>query len=146
MLRDENVLAELQDSYREVPKPARIRGSDELSPEESAATVRSLQKWTTQKRLEECATLCGRLPEIEMTLVKSSTAAAISLARKKAVAHYDLRREGGDWRVWRIGDVGLTYGQLVGYIEESTSAIHSLYRLVLRCNHDFASTRGVAER
>jgi hypothetical protein len=145
MLRENSVLEELQASYRVTSQPARIYTDHELSAEARATSVKSIQDLLVRKSLEECAMLCNRLPEIETKLVKSAISEAIGKARKKAVAHYDLRREGADWKVWRISDVNLTYGQLIEYVEACTWAIDTLARLVRRRAHDFKGTSSVAE-
>jgi hypothetical protein len=85
------------------------------------------------------------IKEIRLTVLKTETAAAIRTARNKGIAHYEVIRDGEDWRMWRISDVQLTYSQLAAYVELCTQAIHMLSALVCQSSHNFDRTRHDAE-
>jgi hypothetical protein len=55
----------------------------------------------------------------------------------ESVAHYDVVRDGFDWKLWRVDGTGLTYGQVDEFVDACTGAIHTLALLVQRTHHAF---------
>ncbi len=54
-------------------------------------------------------------------------AAKIRAERHKGVAHHEVIGDGGDWRVWWIGESRLTFPELDAYVQSCTEAIVMLY-------------------
>lgn len=70
-------------------------------------------------------------------MISGGVGALLWTARSKSVAHYDVVRDGADWKLWRVDGTGLTYGQVDEYVDACTNAIHTLTLLVQRAHHDF---------
>lgn len=83
---------------------------------------------------------------IRDNLLSSDLARTLRTVRDKGVAHYELVREGDDWRLWRIEGTGLTYGQLDQFIDCCTEAIDRLAHLALRQSHAWDLEAKHAER
>jgi len=145
-LRDPKLLQELEAEYRVVPPLAvQLHNEKDLDPATIAAIRDSIQRDELRRNLEQLASLPTTLNEIENALLVSDTAKALSLVRNKAVAHYDVVRDGSDWRMWRIDGVGLTYGQVDAYVEAATSAIDNLSHFVRHSAFDFEGSREIGE-
>lgn len=146
-LRDPKIMSELEAQYRIVPaEPVRLYNEKDLDAETIAAIQKSLHDDELRRNLEQLAALPASLEEIERTLLLSEAAKTIWTARSKAVAHYDVVRDGADWKMWRIGSTGLTYGQLDSYVEAATSAIDKLSHFVRRAAFDFKGSIEIGQK
>ncbi len=143
-LRRADILEELKADYRNVI-PARIHGADSLSAEMTATVEEMLMESDLERDRIEFASLQARLPEVKRVL-RGSISRHLSTARNKAVAHYEIQRDGADWKMWRVGVTGLTYGQLDEYIDVCTAAIELLSVFVLRESHNFDDTIPINQR
>lgn len=145
ILRDPNVVKELETEYRVVP-PVRLYNEDDLDEETLAQVRKSIHDNELKRNLEQLAELPAFLDEIDRTLLQTDVSKAIRTARNKAVAHYDVIRDGSDWKMWRIGATGLTYGQLDEYVAATTSTIDKLCHFVRRTAFDFKGAEGIAHK
>lgn len=143
MLRDPVVLEELRKDYRvTIPGhwlsgrvPAEVRREFDQS-ESERQIVDNLHEF--EERVAEIKSVPGAILDTDI-------AELLRTARNKSVAHYDVVRDGADWRLWRIEGTELTYGKLDEYVDACTSAVDALLRLVKRSAHDFNGTRRVAQ-
>lgn len=143
-LRDSALLEELKNDYR-VVFPTRVYNEQEVGAELTSAAKRMIEESDLRFNLNEFASLYARLPEFEKVL-RGDTAELLVTARNKAVAHYDVVRDGADWKMWRVGGTGLTYGQLDAYIDECTSAIELLTVFALRQSRSYGDQIDVSQR
>jgi hypothetical protein len=144
-LRQETVLAELRAEYGVVLPPPRVYNEHELTPAMRAAVDETLYNSELARNLGEFDCLRAEVDAIERDVLRSDVARLLAQARNKAVAHYDVVRDGSDWRLWRIGDTRLTYGQLDEYVEAVTSAIDNLNLFVRRAAFDFGRMGEIAQ-
>jgi hypothetical protein len=146
LLRDSNVLKELEVEYRVIPPvPTRMINEDDLDPETAAQVRKSIYNDELRRNLKRLAALPATIKEMKKELLSSKVGRTIRTARNKAVAHYEVIRDGSDWKMWRIDGAGLTYGQLDAYVDEATSAIDKLSHFVLHSAFDFEGSRRIGE-
>jgi hypothetical protein len=143
-LRDPLVLEELKKDYL-VAIPTNVYNANELDPALTAVALEMVEAADLERNLTEFACLRARLPEATRVR-RGATARLLATARNKAVAHYDVVRDGADWRMWRVGPLGLTYGQLDVYIDQCTSVIELLLLFVLRHSRSFTEQGEVSQR
>lgn len=136
-LRDHAVIEELRAEYMIVPPAPPDREDEELDEATRAEVNRVICESELKRSLSDFDWLLGRLEWIDSEVLGSEVGNRIATARNKAIAHYDIEREGTDWRLWRIGGIGLTYGQLYAYINVCTEAIDTLNKLVRRASFAF---------
>jgi hypothetical protein len=82
------------------------------------------------------------LPQMVQPVLDSDIGRLIWKARSKSVAHYDVVRTGGDWKLWRVE--GITFGDLDRYFDGCTAGVEALARLVRGQAFQFPETRDVA--
>jgi hypothetical protein len=126
----------------------RIYNEEELTPEMRAAAAEILRDSDLRQNLEEFERLRGQLPMIQSEVLNAESAPALWKARSKAVVHYDLVRQGNDWRMWRIEDTdcALTYGQVDRYIDTCSKAIEFLSVLVRRAWRNLDDTKQIGQK
>lgn len=145
-LKDAAVFRALQESYRfQANILPRMLNEEELSPEVRESIASRIQQEVVKRRLAECDSIPPSLSEIEGSLLASTVGRRIWDARKKAIAHYDIKRDGTDWKLWQVRDVSVTYAELLDYIEACTRAISALARFVGRGVYDFKTASSTAE-
>jgi hypothetical protein len=144
-LRDAHLRDELYAQYTIVPPVARIY-EDELDEHTRAEVAQRLREDELRRNLADFDELYAHLSWIESAVLTDEVAGKLLKLRNKAVAHYDLVREEADWKLWRIGGTGLTYGQLDTYIAKCTEAVDSLNRLVRRASYIFDELPTVAQK
>jgi hypothetical protein len=142
ILRDSLVLDELRKDYR-VVLPSRWLRQD-VPADVRHAIDEELKAKQVLENLSVFEAHLAELPEIQRSVIESDVGSALRVARNKSVAHYDVVREGEDWKLWRVEGTGLTYGKLDEYVDACTLAVDRLMRLVKREAPDFESTRNVA--
>jgi hypothetical protein len=146
LLRDANVMHELEAAYRVIPPvPARMYNEDELEPETAAHVRQMIHDAELRRNLERLATLPATIKQMKKELLSSKVGKTIRTARNKAVAHYEVIRDGSDWKMWRIDGAGLTYGQLDSYVDQATSAIDNLSHFVLGAAFDYEGSQRIGE-
>ena len=146
LLEDPEVRALLKAEYEIVPPlPEQSLNEPDMTPELAEQIERAHQANGLKRNMAQFATLDSSVKEIRLTVLKTKTTAAIRTARNKGIAHYEVIRDGEDWRMWRISEVQLTYPQLAAYVEVCTQAIHMLSALVCQSSHNFDRTRHDAE-
>jgi len=147
-LRSEVLLEELRSEYRIVPPLTRTYNDDELTDNMREVVAEMWQRAELERNLNEFDSLCSKLTKIDAEVMKAEIRPRLWKARSKAIAHYDLVQDGGDWRMWRIGDgdTTLTYGEVDRYIDACTAAIETLYLLVRRAWFDMNETRRIAQK
>jgi len=142
-LRDPLVLDELRKDYR-IVLPSRW-----LSGRVPAEVRREFDDANNERQIiENLAEFDQRLADVTKipdSILDTDIGDLLRIARNKSVAHYDVVRDGADWRMWHIEGTGLTYGKLDEYVDACTSAVDGLLRLVKRTAHDFEGTRQVAQ-
>jgi AbiU2 len=142
MLQDPNLLDELQREYLDTERPLpRSYNDDGLSPEERTAYWKRTMRGVYQKEFDK---LHAKVTSIEANILKSEVYTLLKTARNKVIAHYDVVRDGADWKIWPVGDTGLTYGQVDEYVDACTVAVASLASFVTRTAMDYQGTRRVA--
>ncbi|MGH8327239.1 MAG: hypothetical protein ACRET2_10795, partial [Steroidobacteraceae bacterium] len=142
VLRDPLVLDELRKDYR-IVLPSRWL-SGRVPGEVRRAFDDSEEKRQVIENLAEFDRRLDHVTKIPGSTLDTDIGELLRTARNKSVAHYDVVRDGADWRMWRIEGTGLTYGKLDEYVDACTSAVDHLLHLVKRTAHDFEGTRQVA--
>jgi hypothetical protein len=137
------VLDELRKDYR-IVLPSHWLGGRDVSVNDRRAIDEELNETQILENLAEFDARRSKLPEIHDSVLNSNVGSALVIARNKSVAHYDIVRDGNDWKMWRIEGTGLTYGQLDEYVDACTSAVDTLLHFVGRTAFDFNGTREVA--
>jgi hypothetical protein len=135
-LRDGETLKELEQQYH-IVQP--IKGADE-------ATAAAVHEITLKENLEQFDSIPELLKTIDKELLTGQTADTITTVRNKSIAHYDVAHDGKDWKMWRIEDAGLTYGQLDEYINVCTRAVNTLSSVVLSASFYFADLPGISKQ
>jgi hypothetical protein len=104
-LRDPEVIAELRREY-EVVRPLESIGEDPIAPEMRAEIDR---QWEVTERRDQLATF-DRLLNSELVadaaLIRSAVGERLRQARSKGIAHYDVVRQGDDWKLWQVEGTG----------------------------------------
>jgi len=128
-LRDPEAIAELRREY-EIVRPLGHIGGDPMIDRQWEATERRDQLATFERLLNtELA--------VDAELIGSEVGRKLWQARSKGVAHYDVVREGNDWKLWQVEGTGLTWGQINDYVYTCTKAIDTLLLLVSQTGVDF---------
>jgi hypothetical protein len=144
LLRDPVVLDELRKDYRIVLPSQWLSGRD-VADEVRRVIDREMQETQVVENLEAFNQRVAKLTEVDAVL-NAEIGELLRTARNKSIAHYDVVRSSGDWKLWRIDEAGeLTYGQLDEYVDACTAAVDGLLLLVRRVAHDFDGTRHVAQ-
>jgi hypothetical protein len=144
-LRNEPVLQQLKAEYQVVPPPPRMFG-DELTPEQREAADQIVMDSELKRNLKEFDRLHAELEKISEELFNSEVGKKLLVARNKGVAHYDVVQVGEDWRMWRAGDTGLTYGEIDRYVSLCTKAVDTLNLFVRRASYMFEEAKKIADR
>jgi hypothetical protein len=144
-LRDESVLAELQKDYRAIV-PVQMYDSEKFDDRMRATVNQMYEDAELRRNLDEFAMLKAQLAVIDKAVLTGGVGALLWTARSRSVAHYDVVRNGSDWKLWRVEGTGLTYGQLDEYVDACTGAIHTLALLVQRTHNDFPEASAIGNQ
>lgn len=145
ILHNDAVLNELEKEYNVVDPRPRIYDEDHLNPVQGRALKTQFQHYERESAAKEFRTLRRRLEGQGEVAFRSGIGTRILTARNKAVAHYDIVRHGTDWRMWRLGDTALTYGDVDAYVDMCTSLVDMLNLLVRRESSDFKACKDIDE-
>jgi hypothetical protein len=143
-LRDPDVIAELRREY-EVTRPLGHVGGDTLTLDQRAQLDAQWEQRERREQLERFERFREQLADLANELTESEAGEKLWQARSKGVAHYDVVRSGGDWRLWHVDGTGLTWGQINTYVETCSEAIEVLMALVRQTSIDFDGTKEVAQ-
>jgi len=144
-LRDPEVIAELRREF-EVVRPLGNIGGDRITPEMRAEIDR---QWEVSERRKQVATF-DRLLNLELAtsaeLIGSEVGKRLWQARSKGVAHYDVVREGNDWKLWQVEGTGLTWGQVNDYVDTCTKIIDTLSLIVRQAAFDYEASKRISQK
>ena len=143
-LRDAGVIAELRAEY-ECVRPLGHIGGDAIPPELGAQMDAHWEELERREQLDRFERWRSQLPGIETDLIASEVGEKLEVARNKGVAHYDVVREGDDWKLWRVDGTGLTWGQINAYVDTCTKAIEILSALVCQTSFDFEDSKRILQ-
>lgn len=135
-LRNPDLRELLEADYR-VVTPTTMLGLETLDDAERAEYENVFAERELARELEEFQRLKMRAAGIRKLVIASDVAKRIRKARNKSIAHYDIEPHGDEFRVWHIGQVRLTYGELDAYVAACTECIDTLSLLVRRTSFDF---------
>jgi hypothetical protein len=138
------VLEAIKKDYSIVP-PVRHLG-DDLTPALLAEIDAHLRQEELKRNYREFDELHSKIVNIKRELFDASVTSQIRKARNKAVAHYDVRKVGPDWKTVTIGDAGLTFGDMDAYFEKCTEAVKVVTLFVHRKAMNFAASREIYEK
>jgi AbiU2 len=143
-LRDPGVIAELRAEYEIVTPLGRI-GGDPISPEMRAAIQ---EQWAESERRDQLVRFekfRGELAGLENGLKDSQVGQRLWTVRNRGIGHYDLVREGSDWKLWSVAGTGLRWGEVNTYVDTCSKAIGLLYALVCQTSFDFDESKRIAQ-
>jgi len=145
-LRNSKLLIELEKDYRVIPPlPSdNFEASQDLKERETIQHAHHDRE--LQRNLEIFSTLLPTLDQIERDVLETDIASAIRKARNKAIAHYEVVRDGNDFRMWRLESAGLTFDQLNKYVDSCTEVVNQLYGFVLHKGVAFEMTTEIARK
>jgi hypothetical protein len=138
------VLDAIRKDYEVVPP---VRHQDEgMSPELRAEVDAHMHQEGLERNRREFAALHANVIRIEDELFNTPVAKKVRNARNQAVAHYDVQLAGCNWKTMKVGDAGLTYGDMDAYIERCTAAVKTVTLFVQRRAMDFHASRTIYEK
>jgi AbiU2 len=143
-LRDQEAMAVLRAEY-EIVRPLTHLGGD-ITPEVQAEIDARWQETERGDQLAKFEQWRLELAAIGSQLFGTEVHTRLELARNKSVAHYDVVRQGSDWKLWRVDGTGLTWGQVNDYVDVCTKAIDTLSLLVLQTSFDFEESQQIAQK
>lgn len=141
ILKDPAITQELKKDYEQVIE-AHIFGEEKLSIEMRQAVREMHRQSELDRNLREFSKLKEQLAIFANSIFNGDIPGKLWKARSKAIANYDVVREGADWKLWRVDATGLTYGQVDEYIEECTKTIEYLSVFVRRSSWSFEDVTG----
>ena len=135
LIKSTGVLEDIRDTYRVVTAP---RSLNSLEPVLQAEVDAMLMKRQLEANRQEFEKLHKRLNEVEAPVFDTDIAKKIGKSRNKAIAHYDVRRAGEDWKTMTIGDADMNFGDVDAYLPSCAEAVQVETLFVLRMNIDYA--------
>lgn len=136
LLGDSDVCTLLEKDYH-VGIPTAIYGIEEYDEALQKELADAFAARELDRNLQEYRDLEAKVRQIPGKVLNTEGARRVSLARNKAVAHYDIVQDGQDCRIWTLGDAKLTYGQIDAFVNACTECIDTLSLFVRRAAFDF---------
>jgi hypothetical protein len=119
-----------------------INPSSDLDEKMRRTITEDLRRQDIEDNMKAFESQLADLPQMVQPVLDSDIGRLIWKARSKSVAHYDVVRTGGDWKLWRVE--GITFGDLDRYFDGCTAGVEALARLVRGQAFQFPETRDVA--
>jgi len=142
LLSDAAVVNELKKDC-EITIPIRWINTSSAVDEKTRRTItEDLRRQDIEDSVKAFEGQLADLPHIVQPVLDSDIGKSIRQARNKSVAHYDVVRKGGDWKLWQIE--GITFGDLDRYFDACTVGVEGLARVVRGQEFQFPETRNVA--
>jgi hypothetical protein len=144
LIKSGGVLAAIRQDY-EIVSPVRNLNKD-LEPELLAEINAHMYRQGLERNRREFDELHAKVNKIDGELFASPVTKKIRRARNKAVAHYDFKNAGVNWKAVTIGDAGLTFGDMDAYFESCTNAVKVVTLFVHRKSMDYNASRTIYEK
>lgn len=143
-LRDPEVIAELRAEY-EIVRPF-THTDPTMTP---AVRADFDARWREHERREQLARFekwRAELTAIGPEVIGTEVSGLLWQARSKSIAHYDVVREGSDWKLWQVEGTGLTWGQINTYVDACTKVIETLSLLVRQTSFHFEQSKRIGQK